>query len=180
MRSSPVTKSKFLSLVLRHDPARIGLVLDAAGWTEVDELLARVNAHGVALTREELETIVTTSDKQRFAFSEDRTRIRANQGHSIAVELDLPPVVPPALLYHGTVERFLTAIRVEGLRKGQRHHVHLSADRATAEKVGARRGRPAVLIVDAAAMTARGIQFFRSENGVWLTDHVPPEFLRED
>lgn len=169
--------SRLLSLVLRHDPGRIGLALDRAGWVEVDALLAACAAHGVALTRAELEELVATSDKQRFALSPDGARIRANQGHSLAVELDLTPATPPARLYHGTVERVLDGIRAHGLVRGVRHHVHLSADVETAKKVGARRGRPVVLVVQAAEMAAAGHVFFRSENGVWLVDHVPFEFL---
>ena len=169
--------SKFLSLVLRHEPARIGITLDDAGWTDVDGLLAACAAHGVAFDRSELAAIVATSDKQRFALSADGTRIRANQGHSVAVDLALSPARPPAVLYHGTVDRFVASIRAQGLIKGERHHVHLAADRATADKVGARRGKPVVLAVRATAMVTAGHTFFVSANGVWLTDHVPPAFL---
>ena len=143
--------SKFLSLVLRHDPACIGLTLDAQGWADVDDLLQKANAAGVPLTRALLDEIVRTSDKQRFALSTDGTRIRANQGHSIPVDLALEPVAPPNVLYHGTVARFLPSIRRKGLRRGQRHHVHLSADRETASRVGSRRGEPVVLTVAAGA-----------------------------
>ena len=129
------------------------------------------------LTRAELEAIVATSDKQRFALSSDGTRIRANQGHSVEVDLALAPATPPERLYHGTVERALGGIRAHGLVRGARHHVHLSADLATATKVGARRGRPVVLVVRAAEMAAAGYAFFRSDNGVWLVEHVPVEFL---
>ena len=170
--------SKFLSLVLRHEPARIGIALDSAGWTDVDALLAAMAAHGTAITRDELVQIVATSDKQRFALSPDGARIRANQGHSVEVELELAPAVPPALLYHGTVDRFLASIKDKGLLKGERHHVHLSADIATADKVGGRRGKPVVLTVRAADMVGAGYPFFVSQNGVWLTDHVPPTFIR--
>jgi putative RNA 2'-phosphotransferase len=170
--------SKFLSLVLRHEPARIGIALDSAGWTDVDALLAAAAAHGVAITRDELVQIVATSDKQRFALSPDGARIRANQGHSVEVELELAPATPPALLYHGTVDRFLASIKDQGLLKGERHHVHLSADTATADKVGGRRGKPVVLTVRAADMAGAGYPFFVSQNGVWLTDHVPPTFIR--
>lgn len=169
--------SKLLSLVLRHDPARVGIVLDAAGWTEVAPLLEALAAHGVALTRAELTELVTSSDKQRFALSPDGTRIRANQGHSVDVELDLPRATPPPCLYHGTVERFVASIRERGLVKGARHHVHLSADVETARRVGGRRGAPVILTVRAAAMAAAGYAFFRSANGVWLTAHVPAAFL---
>jgi putative RNA 2'-phosphotransferase len=169
--------SKFLSLVLRHDPARIGISLDSAGWTDVAVLLEACAAHGVAFTRDQLAEVVATSDKQRFALSDDGTRIRANQGHSVEVELELAPAMPPAVLYHGTVERFLPSIREHGLIKGLRHHVHLSADLATAQNVGGRRGTPIVLTVRAAEMVAARYPFFVSQNGVWLTDYVPAEFL---
>src|SRR4051812_11958796 len=169
--------SKFLSLILRHDPAKVGIVLDAAGWTDVAALLAALAAHGHAITRDELAEIVRTSDKQRFALSPDGTRIRANQGHSVDVELELPEATPPATLYHGTVAEFLDAIRDKGLIKGSRHHVHMSADIETAKKVGGRRGKPVVLVVRAEAMAAAGHVFFLSANGVWLTDHVPPAFI---
>lgn len=170
--------SKFLSLVLRHAPDTIGMVLDAQGWVDVDELLERSAAHGNPFTRAELDMVVSTSDKQRFAFSEDRRRIRASQGHSIAaVDLGLAPAAPPAVLYHGTAERFLAAIAVQGLRPGSRNHVHLSRDPATGTVVGKRHGRPVVLTVDAAAMHSAGHLFMVSANGVWLTAAVPPAFI---
>lgn len=170
-------QSKFLSLVLRHQPELIGIVLDDAGWTDVDTLLAKARAKGTSITRDELVEIVKSSDKQRFALSSDGTRIRANQGHSVEVELDLPPTPPPAVLLHGTVDKFLDSIRKTGLVKGSRHHVHLSADLETASKVGARRGKPVLLEIRADAMADRGHVFYRSANGVWLVDHVPPEFI---
>ena len=169
--------SKRLSLHLRHDPQAIGIALDAAGWVRIDTLLAALAAHGRPVTRDDLEEVVGTSDKQRFAIDGDR--IRANQGHSIAVELDLPLVVPPPVLHHGTVERFLPAIRREGLRPMARHDVHLSATVDTARTVGARRGRPVVLEVDSAAMHRDGHPFRVGANGVWLTPSVPPAYLRE-
>jgi putative RNA 2'-phosphotransferase len=144
-------QSKFLSLVLRHQPELIGIVLDDAGWTDVDTLLAKARAKGTSITRDELVEIVKSSDKQRFALSSDGTRIRANQGHSVEVELDLPPTPPPAVLLHGTVDKFLDSIRKTGLVKGSRHHVHLSADLETASKVGARRGKPVLLEIRADA-----------------------------
>jgi putative RNA 2'-phosphotransferase len=171
--------SKFLSYVLRHNPGEIGLEPDPAGWVDVDALLAALEAEGRPLTRSELDEVVTTNDKQRFAFSPDGRRIRAAQGHSIAVDHDYEPADPPATLYHGTVEAVLPAIRKQGLRKMLRHHVHLSADEETARAVGARRGRPVILRIDAAAMVAAGHVFFRSSNGVWLTDSVPPGFICE-
>jgi putative RNA 2'-phosphotransferase len=170
--------SKFLSLVLRHEPEKIGLQLDAAGWVEVEVLLTALARHGKPLNRPGLETIVATSEKKRFAFSEDGRRIRASQGHSVEVELGYSAQTPPDRLYHGTATRFLEAIRREGLIKGERHHVHLSREQETARQVGMRHGKPAILIVDSAAMHASGHAFFLSENGVWLTAHVPAEFLQ--
>ena len=169
--------SKFLSLVLRHDPSRIGITLDEAGWTDVDALLAACATHGVTITRAQLDELVATSDKQRYALSEDGTRIRANQGHSVQVSLGLPPTPPPETLYHGTVEAALPGIRAQGLVKGSRHDVHLSADLDTATKVGGRRGKPVILTIRAGAMADAGHVFYRSENGVWLTEHVPPDFI---
>lgn len=169
--------SKFLSLVLRHEPARAGLTLDSAGWVEVDDLLQGCAKAGHSLTRDQLAAIVAQSDKQRFAFSEDGRRIRANQGHSVAIELEYKSVVPPDVLYHGTADRFLASIQTSGLRKAARHHVHLSSELKTAVEVGRRHGRPVVLAVAAGAMHRAGHAFYVSANGVWLTDSVPPEFL---
>ncbi|TXS36844.1 RNA 2'-phosphotransferase [Streptomyces sp. OR43] len=171
-----VKVSKYLSKHLRHQPERIGLTLDANGWVAIDELLRAVGRHHFPLTRAELDHVVESNDKQRFAIEGDR--IRASQGHTIEVDLDLPPAEPPAYLYHGTVARSLDAIRGEGLRPMNRTHVHLSPDRATATRVGARRGRPVVLSVDAGAMHRAGHVFYLSANGVWLSAAVPPEFLR--
>lgn len=180
MRSAARIKhiSKFMSLVLRHAPQTIGIALDAQGWVEVEQLLEKSARHGEALTREELDTVVSTSDKQRFAFSGDGRRIRASQGHSIAaVDLGLTPAEPPALLYHGTADRFLASIKEGGLLPGSRNHVHLSRDRDTGIVVGKRQGRPVVLTVDAAAMHRLGHVFFMSDNGVWLAAAVPPAFI---
>ncbi|MFI8166876.1 RNA 2'-phosphotransferase [Streptomyces sp. NPDC085931] len=171
-----VKVSKYLSKHLRHQPERIGIALDEAGWVEIDTLIAAAAAHGFGFTREELNHVVATNDKRRFAV--DGTRIRASQGHSIDVDLGLPPAEPPAWLYHGTVARHLDAIRAEGLRPMDRHAVHLSPDRETATRVGARRGRPVVLTVDAGAMHRDGHVFHVSPNGVWLTETVPPRYLR--
>ncbi len=173
------TTSKFLSLVLRHQPEVIGMQLDPEGWLPVDDLIAGFNAHGHLLSLELLREIVATSDKQRFAFSDDGTRIRANQGHSVeTVDLNLSVSQPPNELYHGTVAKFLDSIRSQGLIKGSRNHVHLSADIETAMKVGGRRGKPVVLTVHAHQMHEACFYFFLSANGVWLTDVVPPQFLR--
>jgi putative RNA 2'-phosphotransferase len=178
--SSANQASKFLSLLLRHEPERIGIALDPAGWVDIDKLLDALHAHGVELTRDELDHIVKSSDKQRFAISGDGARIRANQGHSVQVELGLPTVKPPDVLYHGTVEPALVGIRKLGLVKGARHHVHLSSDIETAKKVGGRRGQPIVLAIKAAEMAVAGHAFYRSANGVWLVDAVPPEFIELD
>jgi len=169
--------SKFLSLVLRHDPARIGLILDDNGWVAVATLLDAAQRHGVALDQATLQQIIAENDKQRFALSADGLRIRASQGHSVAVNLALEPVAPPELLYHGTASRFLESIRQAGLEKRSRQHVHLSGEHNTAVAVGRRHGQPVVLIVRAGEMAAAGFSFFRSENGIWLTDHVPVEYL---
>jgi putative RNA 2'-phosphotransferase len=178
MSNETVKLSKLLSFVLRHKPQAMGLTLDAEGWVAVDELLAAAACHGKSLTRQQLEEVVATNDKKRFSFSPDGHRIRANQGHSVEVDLGLVAIEPPELLYHGTVERFLDSIRAKGLLRGKRHHVHLSADRETASRVGQRRGRPVVLVVEAGQMHREGKAFFRSENGVWLTEAVPGEYLR--
>ena len=172
-----VRASKFLSLVLRHEPERVGIMLDDAGWVDVNLLLHAMANHGVRLSREQLEHIVATSDKKRFAFSDDARRIRANQGHSVEVDLQYSPVIPPELLYHGTATRFLDSIRREGLLRMERHHVHLSADPSMTLQVGARRGRPVLLTIRAGDMHRAGHVFYRSANGVWLVDCVPAEFI---
>ena len=169
--------SKFLSLVLRHEPQRIGLILDPSGWVEVEALLTACRHHGMPMERADLEEVVATNEKKRFALSDDGQRIRASQGHSIEVSLGYTPQAPPSQLFHGTATRFLDSIRKEGLNKRERHHVHLSADAETAQKVGQRHGKPAILIVRAEGMHSRGHAFFLSENGVWLTEDVPVEFI---
>ena len=177
MRPDLVKTSQFLSYVLRHEPGAIGLVLDAHGWADVDDLVAKAHASGTPLDRDGIAAAVATNDKQRFALSPDGLRIRANQGHSVAVDLALAPTTPPDVLYHGTATRFLDSIRAQGLVAGQRQHVHLSADRDTATRVGARHGAPVVLVVDARAMHAAGIAFLCSDNGVWLADAVAAQYL---
>jgi len=169
--------SKFLSLVLRLQPETIGVTLDHEGWIAIDVLLTAAAAQGTQITRDLLEIIVANSDKQRFTISVDGQRIRANQGHSLEVDLGLAPVEPPEQLFHGTVEKFLESIRRGGLVKGARQHVHLSADRATAEKVGERRGQAVILRIAAGKMHRAGQKFYRSDNGVWLTEAVPAEYL---
>lgn len=169
--------SKYLARHLRHRPERIGLTLSSEGWADVTELLAAASRHGFALTRSELEHVVEVNDKKRYEM--DGNRIRAVQGHSVPVELDLPPVEPPELLFHGTVRHRVASILREGLLPMGRHAVHLSPDRETARRVGARRGRPVVLTVESGRMTADGHEFRVSANGVWLAGSVPPEYLRE-
>ena len=170
--------SKFLSYVLRHAPQSIGLTLDAQGWAEVDALIARSAAAGQRFDRAMLAELVAANDKKRFTLSPDGTRIRAAQGHSVAVELGLAPSTPPDRLYHGTATRFLAAILAEGLKPGARQKVHLSADRETARRVGLRHGKPAILIVEAGALHLSGQPFWQADNGVWLTDRVDPAFLQ--
>lgn len=170
--------SKTLSYWLRHRPDEAGLTLDTAGWTSVDDVLGALGRAGLPADIDALLRVVEENDKQRFELSPDLQRIRARQGHSVEIELDLAPVTPPTLLYHGTVDRFLDAIMAEGLRKMRRHHVHLSSTLETAQRVGARRGRAIVLEIDAATMSADGAIFFVTENGVWLTESVAPRYLR--
>lgn len=170
--------SKFLSYVLRHRPDAIGLRLDGQGWACVDELVEKANACGdVTLDRARLREVVENNDKKRFSLSEDGARIRAAQGHSVRVDLALEPAEPPEHLFHGTATRFLDSILREGLRPQQRQYVHLSKDPATAADVGRRYGRPVVLTVSARAMHERGFTFYLAENGVWLTDAVPPGYI---
>jgi putative RNA 2'-phosphotransferase len=177
MTDDLVKISKFLSLVLRHKPQQIGLALDEHGWADVDDLIRCANEAGHRLTRPLLEQVVAQNDKQRFALSEDRRRIRANQGHSVPVDLDLPPCQPPDTLYHGTATQFVDSIREQGLGPGQRQHVHLSPDVASAVTVGQRHGKPVILPVRAREMWQAGYRFYRSPNHVWLTDGVPAEFI---
>lgn len=170
--------SKFLSLVLRHRPEVVGMQLDDEGWLDINQLITNANERGKALSLELIHEVVVTSDKKRFALSDDGVRIRANQGHSVAnVDLNLDEANPPQTLYHGTVAAFLESIRATGLQKRSRNHVHLSSDVATATKVGSRRGKPIILQVDAAAMHQQGFLFYLSANGVWLVDAVPPQYL---
>jgi len=169
--------SKSLSYWLRHRPGAAGLALDGAGWAAVAEVMRALAAAGLADRLEQLHEVVAESDKNRFELSADGTRIRARQGHSVAVDLDWPVTKPPEFLFHGTVERSLAAILADGLKAMKRHHVHLSPDVATAAIVGLRRGPPVILRVDAAKMAAEGHIFRLSGNGVWLTDHVPPRYI---
>ncbi len=170
--------SKFLSLILRHNPDKINLELDENGWANVDELLSKSSKGNTRFSMETLEEVVETNDKKRFAFNGDKTKIRANQGHSIkTIDLELEVIEPPTFLYHGTVGKFMQSIRGKGLQKMSRQHVHLSNDLETATKVGSRRGHPIILSVRSKDMYDAGHAFYQSENGVWLTDEVPPEFI---
>jgi putative RNA 2'-phosphotransferase len=167
--------SKFLAYVLRHDPAAIGLTLGEGGWVRIDALLAGAARHGRDLDAATIDRVLNAPGKQRFETGDGL--VRAAQGHSVRVDLGLEPLQPPPVLYHGTVARFLDSIFADGLRPGARMHVHLSASPETAATVGARRGRPVVLLIDSAAMDTDGHEFFQASNGVWLTGHVPPAFI---
>ena len=168
--------SKFLSLILRHRQEKIGLELGAGGWVSVDDLLKGIEQKR-RLTMRQLEEVVDTNDKKRFSFNEDKTMIRASQGHSVKIDLELVEQEPPDILYHGTYKDAVNNIFKGGIRKMARHHVHLSADKATAITVGSRRGYPVVFEVDAKAMYEAECIFFMSDNGVWLTDYVPVMYL---
>jgi putative RNA 2'-phosphotransferase len=172
-----VRRSKLVARVLRHRPGSVGVTLDPHGWADVTDLLAALAAHGYRITRTDLERVVHRNDKRRFEWDTTSDRIRARQGHSVEVDLDLPRADPPDRLYHGTARRNVASILATGLEPRGRHHVHLSEDTNTARRVGARRGDPVVLVVDAAAMAAQGHRFWRTTNGIWLTAHVPPPFL---
>lgn len=169
--------SKFLSLVLRHRPEQIGITLDEQGWTDVESLIRQMSRKGMPITPEQLQQVVETNNKQRFAFNETRTKIRANQGHSVAVELGYTPQTPPPLLYHGTGKKYFPSILAAGLEKRKRHHVHLSTDVATALQVGKRHGEAVVLRINTAKMHVDGHEFFLSENKVWLTERVPVLYI---
>ena len=178
MNQNQIKLSKFLSLVLRHQPEKVHLQLEPEGWLNIEQLIENAGRIGRKFDRDTLLEIVETNDKKRFCISEDGLKIRASQGHSVKnVELGMKPTTPPQILYHGTVQNFLKSIRDSGLSKQNRNHVHLSADRATAETVGSRRGIPVLLIVDAERMHQDGLPFYLSDNKVWLTDCVPVEYL---
>lgn len=169
--------SKFLSLVLRHQPEVIGIYMDENGWVAVEELIQKCKSKNIHFDIEGLYEIVSTNDKQRFAFSNDKSRIRANQGHSIDIDLALEPKQPPSILYHGTADKNIASILMHGITKISRQHVHLSTSIETAKNVGARHGKPSILCVDAGKMHNDGYTFYQSENKVWLTDVIPSEYL---
>ncbi|NRB51557.1 MAG: RNA 2'-phosphotransferase [Saprospiraceae bacterium] len=169
--------SKFLSLVLRHKPEALPIELDKQGWADLDEIIEKMQRKGMEVDESIIQSVVANNDKQRFRLDLPNRRIRANQGHSINIDLALDPSVPPAVLFHGTATRFIDSIMEKGLIRGSRQHVHLSLDIVTATKVGSRHGKPTILAVDAQTMHQQGYKFFVSENGVWLTEHVPVDFL---
>jgi len=169
--------SKFMSLVLRHNPQQIGISLDDNGWADTNLLLKGIHKNGHKVTFEDLKEVVGTNDKKRFKFNDDFSKIRANQGHSVSVDVEMNEAAPPDVLYHGTATRFLCAIKNEGLISKSRLHVHLSSEKETAIKVGSRHGKPVVLTINAAKMQTDGFIFYLSENGVWLVDAVPPEYI---
>ncbi len=168
---------KFISLILRHQPSVIGISLDENGWADVSELIAGINRSGRQIDLSILERIVAQNDKQRYCFNQDHTKIRANQGHSISVDIQLQQKKPPALLYHGTATAFLKSITKDGIKKQSRQHVHLSKDKQTAVDVGIRHGIPAVLTIDAEKMSQDGYLFYLSQNGIWLCDYIPPNYI---
>ena len=172
------TQSKFLSYLLRHEPDSLRLAMDAHGWVSIDQIIENSAASAAPITRAQIQEIVRSSAKQRFAISADGVKIRANQGHSVPVDLDLSPCLPPDELYHGTAEKNLLLIQATGLSRQSRHHVHLSSDPKTARQVGMRHGKPIVFTIQASAMQAHGHLFYLTENGVWLSDCVPPEYLQ--
>lgn len=169
--------SKFLSLVLRHKPETIGLELSDEGWTDVNSLIKKMNKYGQKIDLETLKIVVDTNSKKRFAFNEDLTQIRASQGHSVDLNLGYEPKTPPPTLFHGTAQKNVDNIFKTGLEKRERHHVHLSKDVNTAIKVGQRHGKPVVLTIMAKEMHEQGFKFFESENGVWLADSIPPQYI---
>lgn len=169
--------SKFMSLVLRHRPEEIGLHLDENGWADVQELISKLNSKGANVDEATIQLVVDTNEKKRFAFNEDKTRIRASQGHSIHVDLQLSPAAPPAVLFHGTAEHAIASIMKDGLLKRNRQYVHLTANKSTAAEVGGRHGKPVVLVIDAAKMVEAGFEFYLSANGVWLVEIVLPEYI---
>jgi len=178
MTESRIVKvSKFMSLVLRHNPQKIGITLDENGWADTTLLISGLCRNGHNVSLEDLKEVVANNDKQRFKFNDDYSKIRANQGHSVTVNVEMKEVQPPDILYHGTATRFWESIRNEGLTARNRLHVHLSADKETAVNVGKRHGKPIVLIINATQMYKDGFIFYLSENGVWLVNAVPPKYI---
>ena len=178
-KNSDTSLSRFISLILRHRPEEIGLTLDKAGWADTKELIEGISRSGQYIDMDTLERIVREDSKGRYSFNEDKSKIRANQGHSIPVEVEMSVTAPPERLYHGTAERFLDSIRQEGIRKMSRLYVHLSPDAETAFRVGSRHGKPVVLVIDTAAMLEDGYVFRLSDNGVWQSEDIPWRYVCE-
>ncbi len=180
MNEKQYTKlSKFLSLILRHQPEVIGLSLNSNGWADVNELISKLTSSGKQIDFETLENVVETDNKKRYRFNDDKSKIRANQGHSLNIDLGYEPKVPPRILYHGTGQKYEDSILKTGIEKRDRHHVHLSTDIETAKNVGQRHGKPIIFEILAEAMYNDGYEFFVSENGVWLTHNIPVKYLRK-
>lgn len=177
MNTSITAISKYFSYLLRHHPEAIGLTLDEQGWASIDELIAKTR--DFVLTHELINIVVETNDKQRFSISADGQKIRANQGHSIDVDLALSPMQPPDILLHGTAEKFIASIMRDGLSRQQRHHVHLTESRAVAQAVGSRFGKAVILVIAARRMQVDGYVFFKTANNVWLVDHVPVSYIAQ-
>lgn len=175
--SRAIEISKFLSYHLRHHPEKLGLTLESGGWVNVEELLKASHQNNFPFSLTELTEVVNNNEKKRFTFDETGTKIKANQGHSIEINLQLNPMIPPDLLYHGTHPQVVNTILKEGLQKMSRHHVHLSVDILTAKKVGQRRGKPVILEINAKKMSEDGFTFYCSDNNVWLVDYIPPQYL---
>lgn len=172
-----IKTSKFLSLVLRHKPETIQIQLDENGWVSVNELIEKLNNYGKEIDFKTIEYVVETNSKKRFAFNEDKSKIRASQGHSLQIDLNYEPINPPELLYHGTSKKFVDSILKSGIEKRNRQHVHLSSDIETALKVGQRHGKPVILKIQTEKMNKNGHKFYLSDNNVWLTDYVPIEYI---
>lgn len=170
--------SKFLSLVLRHKPREIGITLNSMGWTNTAELIINMNKYGKNIDLRTLEIIVETDNKKRYSFNADKTMIRANQGHSVEVDLGYKSQKPPKKLYHGTGQKYVDSIYKSGIKKQNRHHVHLSIDIETAKSVGQRHGSPTIFEINTEKMLEEGFEFYESENGVWLTDEIPVKYLK--
>jgi len=177
MTKEQTTVSKLMSLALRHKPEKLGILLDQHGWAETNELINGINNKGYSVMLDDLEVIVKSNDKQRFKFNDDFTKIRANQGHSIAVNVELTESMPPDILYHGTSLRNLESIQTNGILSQSRLHVHLSDNKETAKQVGSRHGKPIILVIDTKQMHADNLKFYLSENGVWLTDNIPSQYI---
>ena len=171
--------SKFLSLILRHRPEKLGITLDKEGWANTQEIIDKMKQRGMPISLARIREVVQNNDKQRFKLGENDTKIRANQGHSVNINLAIEPTLPPKKLFHGTATKNLESILAQGIKKGSRQHVHLSMDIVTATKVGQRHGKPVILEVDAEQMSADNILFYQSENGVWLTDYIDPKYIFE-